>query len=243
MIFYHVSTNLKHNGRFEPRIPSCRHKEKEDEVTPRVSVGLTIEDCLTAIPNGGFNLDHMNIERRGYYLIFKIDTEKLGISDDHIVTSQTLFEKDLVRDAEATSEHWITCPFTVPAEDKFMIRLTVWEEGSADLIPHAIYCIAEEKYDGDYFRAYFEEKESENIPCATLIQDADYIHEEVEAGNEVTLYFDTDVEKEAILQYVEEHLNADVTDVCMDEVSFTMRASANLRRLFMLHADVAMLHI
>ena len=242
MIFYHVSTNLKHNGKFYPRVPDCRHQDQEDSRTPRISVANTIEDCFTAIPNGGSRLDELNIQRRGYYLIYRIDTEKLRIPNDSIVSSDELYEKDLVRDAGFTNEHWLTVPFEVPEEDRFMIKLISWEEASEDVIPHSLYAIADEKYEGDYCRAY-EEVYGELTPSASRIHDLVYFKETVSKDEEVTLYFENDEEKTMILSYIQDHLNADVQDVFYDEIKVIMKEEANLRRLFMNHADVALLHI
>lgn len=241
-IFYHVSTDLKHNGEFEPRIPSCRHRDAEDDTTPRVSVGISIENCLTAIPNGGLNLDQLNIDRRGYYLVYKINTDKLGISEEHIVSAEELYEKDLVRDASFTNEHWITIPFSVPEEDRFLIRLKDWEEDSEDVLPHSIYAVADEKYEGNYLSA-FENEYGKLVPCSTSIRDINVVHEEVKEDEEVSLYFDTEEERDVILMYLKENIKAEIEGISMDEITFIVKESVNLRPLFMLHSDVAMMNI
>lgn len=241
--FTHVGTYLKHTGKFEPQIPSCRHQGEEDDKTPRICVGLTLDDCFTAIPGGGGRLDELNLERRGYYWVYMIDTEKLGIEAEDIVPADVLYEKDLVRDANFTNEHWIiNKSFTVPEEDRFMIRLVDWQEEPEDVIPHAIYQLADEEYEGDYIEAY-EDKYDENVPCSIRVFDMKYIHEEVKNGQEVTLYYDFKEEKAVILDYIKQNLEAEVTDVSLDEITFIMKRDANLRPLFRLHADVAMLHI
>lgn len=236
-IFYHVSTNLRHPGKFEPRIPSCRHKAQEDSETPRISVAPTIEDCLTAIPNGGGHLDEMNIQQRGYYLVFKIDTEKLGIEDEHIVASDTLYERDLVRDADISNEHWITKSFEVPEEDCFLIKLIVWEEVAHDIVPYSIYAIADEKYEGDYLRAYTEIYK-EHVPCSVGITDPQYIQENVKVGEEISLYFESDEEKELVQTYLEKHYKFKLTTEFMDELTFTMKQAANLKSLFLYHERI-----
>jgi hypothetical protein len=242
-VFTHVGTHLKHNGEFAPRIPSCRHQGAEDDSTLRVSVGLTLDDCFTAIPGGGGRLDELNIERRGYYWVYKIDTKKLGMKEDQIVSAEELYEKDLVRDANFTNEHWIiNKSFTVPEQDRFMIRLVGWQESPEDVIPHALYQLADEEYEGDYCQAY-EDQHDENVPCSIRVFDMEYIHEEVKNGQEVSLYYEFEEEKAVILAYIEENLQAEVTDISMDEITFVMKEDANLRPLFRLHADVAMLHI
>lgn len=240
-VFYHVSTDLSHDGVFVPRIPQNRHQQAEDATIPRISVAPTLEHCLTAIPGRGINLDELNIENRGYYLVFRIDTEKLGISDNNIVTWKTLFEKDWVRDAEITEEHWTTVPFTVPQEDRFLIKLISWEETCADVIPYFIYQIADEKYDGNYLEAYMEEL-GEAVPSTIVIEDAIYVHEQVKEGDEVALYFDTEDEKKALLHYLSEHYQVESLNEMIDEIVFRMKTESNLRNLFLHHAQIAMMN-
>lgn len=242
-IFYHLSTDLYHNGSFVPRIPQNRHLEAEDEITPRISVAPSIENCLTAIPNGGIRLDSLNFDLRGYYLIFKIDTEKLGITEDQIVDSKTLFEKDLVRDADITEENWITVPFVVSHEDQFIINLSSWDEDSADVIPHAIYVLAEEEFEGDYFEAY-EDEIGGNIPCCVVIQNAEYTKETVEADEEISLYFGCeDDEKDAIVEYLKKNYEVDEIEVDVDTIEFSLHTDGNLRSLFIYHSRIAMIAI
>lgn len=240
MIFYHVSTDLQHDGTFEPRIPDCRHQSQEDISTGRISVAPTIEDCLTAIPNGGLYLEELNMERRGYYLIYRIDTEKLGIGEEFIVSPQELYEKDLVRDAGFSNEHWVTKAFTVSdPEDKFLISLKWWEEESEDVLPFSIFAIAETRDDGCPFEAYREIYEEE-IPCQVSIHNLQFTHEQVQKKERVTLYFDDKVEGVAIQSYIEEHLPAEIEEIQMDEITFIMTDVANLSELFMCHARIAM---
>lgn len=241
-IFYHVSTDVRHNGVFIPRIPVNRHQEAEDNTTLRVSVAPTIEDCLTAIPGGGMNLEELNMENRGYYLIFRIDTKKLGISDADIVTSETLYERDLIRDAGFTNEHWITKKFVVPEEDQFLIRLEAWTEEPEDVLPYTIYELADKEYDGDYIEAFID-KYGTHPPCASSIKNLIYTKETVVSGEEVTLYYDSKMEKECILRVLAEEYDVEVTDVCIDTITFVMNKDANLKRLFLRHMEMAMLFI
>ena len=129
-IYYHVSTDITHNGEFIPRVPSFRHGDSEDSTTARVCVSTSIEGCLSAIPNGGSGLDYLRMEQRGYFQVFKIDTDKLGIGESDVVLSEELYEKDSVRDANFTDEVWITTPFIVPMEDRelmlFLILFINW---------------------------------------------------------------------------------------------------------------------
>ena len=241
-IYYHVSTELTHSGKFEPRIPDNRHKESEDSETPRVCVAPTIEDCLTAIPMGGMMLDELCMEMRNYFLVFKIDTEKIGISEADIVSSQTLFEKDIVRDAEMTSEHWITVPFTVPEEDRFIISISSWDEEPYDVIPFSIYEIADKEFEGDYLDAY-EAIYNDFIPCSTQIKDIKYITENIKKGNGLRLYFNCNKEeKNLVVNYIKEYkFPLMLSDESIDELFYVAEEEMNLKNLFLYHYKIAQL--
>ncbi|MDF2881308.1 MAG: hypothetical protein K0R54_1865 [Clostridiaceae bacterium] len=235
-IFYHISTELNHNGQFEPRIPEHRHKDAENIEIKRVCVAPSLEDCLTAIPNGGMRLESYDIDRRGYFLVITIDTDKLGISSQSIITSEELYEKDYVRDANITNEHWITCSFTVSQEDMFIIKLNGWQEQVYDVLPHCIYAIADEKYEGDYFEAY-EEEYDKGVPCCTAIEDLDYTCENVNAGEEVNLRYYDDFEQEDILDLLKNY-PVETMEVSIDGVLFKVKSSCNLKDLFLSHYNM-----
>lgn len=235
-IYYHVSTQLTHSGFFKPKIPEHRHKESEDSKTARVCVAPTIEDCLTAIPMGGVMLAELCAEMRNYFLVFRIDTEKLKINNSDIVSSEELFKKDMVRDAEMTNEHWITVPFTVSEEDRFFILVSNWKEEPYDVIPFSVYKIADEKFKGNYFEAY-EAIYNNFIPSSTQIQNLEYVSEKVNKGNTVCLYYDyNDNEKSLIINYIKKHnLPLALNFESMDELVFTIKEDTNLRDLFLYH--------
>lgn len=185
MILYHVSTDINMDGHFYPRIPHSI-MAGEFESIYRICVAPSIADCFSAIPNGGSRLDELNEEQDGLYKVFRIDTEKIGIPDTHILTWQHLFEEDMVPDAEWTEEHWITTDFTVPEEDVFMIHLKNWNEKSCDIIPKRIYTIAEEDYEGDYFEAYADVMD-EAVPCMSAIKDVLYQQEPYKKGDTIDM--------------------------------------------------------
>lgn len=189
MKLYHLSTDIQHDGIFEPRIPSNAVRMKgEDSDTPRVCVGLTLEGCFSAIPGGGSRLDILNESQKGYYKVFEIDTEKLGISDESILTSDFLYQSGKVEDAYITDEHWITTGFTVPEEDAYVILLKNWDEDVNDLIPHHIMEASEsEEYDGDYFQAYYNIMETDHIPCINTVQNLTFMKGTFEDGQNVEL--------------------------------------------------------
>ncbi|WP_283747872.1 hypothetical protein [Bacillus thuringiensis] len=233
-IFYHISTDLQHSGEFVPRIPSCRHQDKEDDVTNRICVSRTIDDCLSAIPSGGARLEELNIEQRGYYKVFKIDTEKLGIEDSDIVSSDVLYQEDLVRDADVTNEHWILKGFQVAEEDSYLIKLIAWEESSKDIVPEFIYRMAEEQFGGDYVKAYTDHF-NDYMPCSTFIVDAGYVKEFVNAGMTLSFYFDTEEEKEYLLSKFQLDKRIHISYQDMDTISICIKEDMSCEELFTQH--------
>lgn len=188
MKLYHLSTDIHHNGVFEPRIPSkdVRMKGEESE-TPRICVALTLEGCFSAIPSGGSRLDSLNESQKGYYKVFEIDTEKLGISDSDILNSDFLYESGKVEDAYITDEHWITTGFAVPTEDSYVILLQDWEEEVHDLIPYHVMKAGDDEYDGDYCEAYCDIMESDHVPCVNAISSLDFKTGALEDNQEIEL--------------------------------------------------------
>lgn len=216
MIFYHVSTNIEKDGHFYPRRPSMTMTNELFD-TPRICVAPRIADCFSAIPQGGSRLDELNLEQGGLYKVFRIDTEKLGIPDSAIIGWKELFQKAWVPDAEWTEEHWITEAFTVPEEDCFMIHLTNWEEDSCDLIPHRIYELAEEKYDGDYLKAYME-SEQELVPCMSAITDIEYVEDAYTEGDSFYFFVEDEDVLVRVLNVSREVYGVELELKGMDEV-------------------------
>lgn len=242
MIFYHVSTDLQHSGKFVPRIPENRHKQAEDASIGRVCVCPTLEQCFSAMPGGGINLYTTCNDARNYFLVFKIDTEKLGINEKNIITSKVLFEKDLVRDAEASEEHWICEPFIVPEEDSQIIAVQNWNEEICDVIPHHIYELADREYEGNYLEAY-EDYYDENVPCGTIVENLEYFTENVKQGTEIPLYYDDKHERDCILNCLKDIPCTDIHDNDMDIIKFTVTEDTNLRNLFLTHHKEASLYL
>lgn len=180
-IFFHVSSNLDHNGIFYPKIPEKTFSSQsnntdlvEDSTTPRICVSTSIEGCFTSMPSGGLLFENLLEECDSTFKVFKIDSEKLGIKDSSIVSSDKLYTMNLVPDAEITDEHWITSPFTVPEEDTQIIKITSYSEDTEDIIPHHIYELSETSaYNGDYFKAYMDYYDSK-IDAMILIEDIEY---------------------------------------------------------------------
>lgn len=234
-IFYHISTDLFHNGVFEPRIPECRHQQAEDSITPRIAVAPTIENCLTAIPGGGGNFEDLIAINRGYFLVFKIDTEALGIQDADIIDSDTLYKNDTVRDAYWTSEHWITKPFVVPPENRFIINVESWNEEPFDVVPYSILQIADKDYDGDYVRAY-ETEMQEFTPCSVEITNLVYKGETIERDTEVTLRYDFDDEKLYLIEALKRKFSVKSIRDFTDQLLVVFNKEACLRQIYLEHA-------
>lgn len=120
--YYHVSLDLSHNGNFSPKVPRDRYTT-EDSYTKRICVSDSIAGCLNAIPDGLLFTE----EYHGYFKLFEINTEELGISDNEIVQPLSLYENNGVYDALLTGEHWILSGFNVPKEKQFICNL-MWHE-------------------------------------------------------------------------------------------------------------------
>lgn len=234
-IFYHVSTNLDHSGYFEPRIPSTRHMGLEDAKTPRISVSTSIEKCLSAIPNGGAYLDELNDTQRGYYLVFRIDTEKLGITEEQIITSNSLYEDDRVQDAFVTEEHWITIPFGVPQEDQYLIHLYSWREEAFDDVPASFMKRVEEEFEGDIETAWEELFPHESMPCGVSICCLDYKEEKLRKGAKIELNTTWRGEANLLKEFAEE--NDFPVEIIPDDISPMLIAieDVNIRPIIFYH--------
>lgn len=144
-VYYHITTDLGHDGVFTPRVPDFRLNQ-EDSKTFRVCVAPSIEDCLTSIPDGGGTLYHL-LERNNQKIkVFKIDTQKLNIKNSDIKLSIELFKEGVVPDAANTHETWILSSFEVPEEDTMIIAIKDWEETLKALVPHHIYQMAQQNW-------------------------------------------------------------------------------------------------
>lgn len=238
MILFHVSTNLYHDGKFTPRIPKDR-LENENDSLPRICACSTIDDCFSAMPEGSSNLEVKNAKRRGYYLVFRIDTEKLGIPNDKIIGNEALYEDGKVTDADITKEHWITKSFVVPQEDTFMIHLIAWEEATEDIIPLSLYKQAKEQYNNDIYKAY---SDIYGGPCPSTmsIHDIIYTHESIFAGEEVSLYPESEEERRSVASYIKLNFNVhEYKSPHYGEISFSLSEDSNIRQLFLFHYNLA----
>jgi len=122
MILYHVSTNLKHDGAFAPRIPaSAFYGDGEDKTIPRICFSESIEGCLSSMPEGGAGLYSYIYKFNNVFKLFILDTEKYQnleiLGPDQI--------SDKVCDAKLYKEYWVLNPIKI--EDFVFIKIENFE--------------------------------------------------------------------------------------------------------------------
>lgn len=166
-IYYHVTTNLNHDGHFTPRIPMNRC-ENENTTIPRISVSPSIQDALTAIPGGGGDLHELLDQTHGYVKVIEIDTDKYNIDPVDIYSTDLLFTEALVGDAEITNEVWILSECHIHKNDHYVIAVNDWLEEVRDIIPNDIYDLADEKYEGDYIQCYSDVFDTRVPSCLAI---------------------------------------------------------------------------
>lgn len=174
MKLYHVSTSLKHDGYFVPRIPEFTNKKAvipENETIPRICCGTSIEDCLTAMPCGGIDLDTLCESQYHLFKVFEFDLEKLGLEmGKDVLDWRYLYENNLVIDAFNSQEYWILS--SVKATNSYIIEITDWAMDFEDIVPCEIW---EEAMDGngDYYSLY-EKAYYRPISSMGIIIDVEY---------------------------------------------------------------------
>lgn len=148
MILFHVSSDPDFDGKFQPQIPFER-AENENKDILRTCGAPTLEQCFGSIGCC-----------EGHYRVFKIDTEKLNISDECIILPHELCNRELVPDALFHQEHWITTEFTVPIEDQLFIEVLSWKE---DFL----------SFDADK-NTFVPYKDKSDLECGVVIFDLTY---------------------------------------------------------------------
>lgn len=147
---YHVSFSCDIIETFQPRVPLHRCKD-EDGATERICLSDSIEGCLTASPDGGGSLCSILWEG-GSSLIRVYEFDINNIDSKNIVPPEYLYQKDLVRDAIVTREHWVVNQDLVPSET-YLIKLHDYDEGYPDNISYENYVagmIADEEGKRDF---------------------------------------------------------------------------------------------
>ncbi|WPS85657.1 hypothetical protein SMD22_00970 (plasmid) [Brevibacillus halotolerans] len=234
-IFYHVSTLITHDGEFTPRIPSSRLATIENDTMERICVSPAIEDCFTALPGSGDKLHDSNFEKRGYYKIFRIDTEKLGIDKEFIITCDQLYKNNWVPDAFVTKEHWITKSFAVPKEDSMVIKLDSWNTRRELAVPYHVCQLAQEKYEGDVKRAY-RDLYQESIPFVSKIVNVLYQKGNVYKGDILSFIVQSEQEEKVLSTLIEKRFNiGSVMESKKGEILVHIEKQSNLLMLFCAH--------
>lgn len=104
-MLYHLSTNLSETiAIFDPRIPESENRMKgENNYIPRICVAKSIEDCLSAMPEGGYAMQSNNDPQR--IRVYEFD-ENL-VEEDNLLTAVDLYFSGWVLDAWVTGEYWV----------------------------------------------------------------------------------------------------------------------------------------
>lgn len=125
MLLYHVRFDLENeSSKFTPRTPTYG-MQGEDSNISRVCVSTSIEGALSACPSGHRRLKIAKDIQLGLVIIYRIDTEKLGIND--IILTEDLLQHN-VYDAYLTGECWILEEFEVPPEDVLVRSIKSWDK-------------------------------------------------------------------------------------------------------------------
>lgn len=171
-IFYCVSKDLLKDGYFYPRIPKNRDWREDASVT-RICVSKHLDGCFTSMPGGNLNISNLNHETHGIFKVFRIDTEKLGISPENIIDTDVLYQTNKVQDAYWTDECWILEPFTVPDEDISLINLHHWETDEVENVPYDVRELADE-LDGDIEEACIQLYAIDDMEYISTVENVQY---------------------------------------------------------------------
>jgi len=111
-MFYHLSMDLSNVTKvFTPRIPNpSQRMEGENDSIPRICVAKSIEDCLSAMPNGGYAFEYVDEPKR----IRVYEFDETSIEKENIITPTELYFYEWVLDAWVTGEYWIVGQEIIP---------------------------------------------------------------------------------------------------------------------------------
>lgn len=113
-MLYHISTDTtKVIKLFYPRIPKSNKRMKEEnDYIPRICLGKSINDCLSAIPDGGYHFQ--SSEESKILRIYEFNTEQ--IEENNLIPASSLYFSDWVQDAWVTGECWVVNQKLIPSK-------------------------------------------------------------------------------------------------------------------------------
>lgn len=236
-IFYHLSTEVTMNGYFMPRVPTNHLKGYEESTIKRICVSPTVEGCFTAIGNGNSAYD-ANFMRRGYYLLFRIDTEKLGIEKKHIITNRKIYRNGWVPDANVTKECWITKEFQVPKEDTLFIQIRSFEQVQVTAYPYQSLKTAVMHFNGDVPAAH-KSLYGNSTPVVMETISLDYQTSKGLAGEKRFLFVQGEEEEQKVISFLKEEYKVEILPWDKGKVHFRLLEDGDLKLIFLLNLMVS----
>ncbi|WPQ59794.1 hypothetical protein [Paenibacillus polymyxa] len=230
-VYFHLSTLLSHEGAFVPRVPENQIHGIKESTIKRVCVSKTIEGCFTAIGNGQ-NPHDANFVRRGYYVLFKIDTEKLGIEKRHIVSSRQIYRNGWVPDADVTKEHWITKSFQVPKEEMSYIQIQSFKQVQTMAYPYEVVNLARNGDQGNV-ESIYKKRYSNPLPCVRETVSLNYQTSKGLTGKERFMFVQGEEEKETVIDFLTKNYKVELLDRCKDKIHFRLLEDKELLPLFL----------
>lgn len=204
MLLYFITQDLNHNGFLYPRVPhAIRHDE--NQIINRVNLSSSIGGCLSAIPGGGMHIFELFEKNERFFKVFKIDTDKYGINPNNILKPKELYQKNFVRDAILTEEHWLLEPIQVLEEDMQYVFLESYTEFDYDLYTYQFE--QDYLYNADYegtpletlWDMYVRDNqlgESINMEIKCILDDIELFDFEFEGGTSIELEIHHEFEEE-----------------------------------------------
>ena len=111
-MLYHLSKDFSQVITvFIPRIPQREQRmEGENEDIPRICVAKSIEDCLSAMPGGGYALE--GGEKPHRIRVYEFDERT--VNPNNLIPPSLLYFSGWVLDAWVTGEYWVINQNLVP---------------------------------------------------------------------------------------------------------------------------------
>lgn len=116
---------------FIPRVPSSIY-ENENNNIKRICVAKTLSGCLGSAPWGGCNFEELSDKQ--VFRVYEFNTA--DIKEGNLITSDYLYKKDLVRDADIYGECWIVNQSIKPC-NVFYMELNNCMFESEDIISYS----------------------------------------------------------------------------------------------------------